>query len=148
MSLYAALAKHLDAEVASLTYDATGATGNVFIGLMPSTPDVAVGIMPTGGLPQLTKAPTDLPTVQVRVRSTQDDPRTGLELALSILDVLNCLDATTLDPAGADEIFIIGCTAQQSAPVSMGQDSNRRNEWSLNFQTRVHAPSTHRPAVS
>lgn len=141
----AALAKHLDATIPELTFDESGASGNVFIDTMPSGPDVAVMVHGTGGWPQMSKEPDDLPTVQMLVRGPQHDPRPPKRLAKAIYDRLACLDGVTLDPGGPDEVHVVGCTPIQSAPVPLGQDENRRHEVSLNFVLHVHHPTPHRP---
>lgn len=138
-----AIARWLSVNVDGLAFDEAGADGNVFIAAMPSTPDVALAVVPTGGYPQPTLAPTDLPTVQLLVRGDQHDPRGGLDLAERIYGALTCLDLVDLD-----EHRVIGCTALQSAPVALGLDSNRRHEWSLNFAFRVHAPTLHRQGAA
>lgn len=143
--LVAALAKYITAQITELTFDETGTTGNVFIATMPSSPDLAVAVMPTGGLVQPDFTPERIPTPQLLVRSVRHDPRPGLTLATRLLEALDGLDLVTLDPGGVDETRLIGCTATQSAPTSLGLDDNRRHEWSLNFTCRTWEPSTLRP---
>lgn len=146
--LAAAIAKHLAAEVDGLTFDASGAGGNVFVSSMPSTPDVAVAIMPTGGQPNLTRDPHDRPTIQVLVRGPRFDSRPAWQLASAIYSQLACLRYVTLDDGGPDEIYLVGCTALQSAPVGIGQDPNQRHEYSLNFVCDTVAPTDHRSPVN
>lgn len=142
--LAAAVARHL-ADLNLVTFDETGVTGDCFVATMPPTPDEAVALMPSAGLPQLSKAPTDLPGLQALVRGPEFDPRPGYARARDIYDALTCLDHVTLDLGGDHEVFVIGCTAMQSEPVPIGRDANQRHEWSLNFSFRTHAPTTHRP---
>lgn len=141
----AALAKYIAANVAGLIFDPTGVTGDVFVATMPSTPDVAVMVNPVGGYIQPDLTPERIPTPQVLVRGPRLDPRPGLLLATTILDALDGLALVTLDPGGADEVRLIGCTAMQSAPVALGMDSNDRPEWSLNFICPIWQPSALRP---
>lgn len=143
--LYSAVAKHLPTVVPGLVYDPTGTTGNVFVALMPSTPDVAVAVMPAGGAPQPTLDPSDHPAVQILVRGPEHDPRPGLQLAGDIYGALQALDLTRLDPGGPDEVLVITCDARQTGPIPMGPDANDRHEWSLNFDFVVSAPTVHRP---
>lgn len=142
----AAIALHLaggdDPLIDGLTFDLDAAS-NTFIEYMPDAPDVAVAVMSSGALPQLSKAATDLPTVQVIVRHR--DPVAGYTLARAIYDALACLPFGTLAEGSEHEVLVIGCTPAQSGPISIGRDDNQRHEWSLNFQLRVHAPTTHRP---
>lgn len=144
----AAIAKHLAATVTGLSYTPTTTGGNVFLAHMPSTPDVAVAVMPTGGGREASRLPHDSPTVQVIVRGTIRAYRASHELAVTILGELACLDNVTLDDGGPDEVWLVGATPAQSAPVPMGADSNDRPEWSLNLELQVHHPSTHRPAYT
>lgn len=142
--LSAAIGKYLAAQLAALTFDATGATGNVFVEWMPSTPDLAIAVMTQPGQSSLSKMPDDRPGVQVLVRGTRNNPRDGYDLARSIFGELAGLDLVTLDDAGVDEVFLIGCSPLQSEPVSIGQDANERFEWSLNFTCHTYNPTTHR----
>lgn len=142
-----AVARYLAAEIDFLVYDEDGTDGNLFVAWMPSTPDIAVALMPQPGTPQLSKLPTDTPGLQALIRGEAQDPRPSYEMARTIYDALTCLDLVTLDEGGDDETRVIGCTALQSDPVGIGQDSNQRHEWSLNFSFRTHAPTTHRSAA-
>ena len=45
----AAVGKYLATQLAALTYDAVGVTGNVFVEHMPSTPDLCIAVMGSGG---------------------------------------------------------------------------------------------------
>lgn len=144
--LAAAIAKHLAAEIGALTYSTTTTGGNVFLGYMPSTPDIAVAVMPAGGTRVADKTPHDEPAVQVIVRGERHAVRASYDLARAVYDELTCLDGVLLDEDGADEVWVVGCTARQSDPIPMGHDSNDRPEWSTNYDLLVHAPTTHRPA--
>lgn len=139
----AAIAKHLEG-LGLVEFDADGVTGDAFIATMPSAPDEAVAITPTGGNPQPTRAAVDLPVVQVRVRSARFDPRPGYERARDIYGALTCLDNVTLDDGGDDEVRVIGCTAIQSDPAPLGADENDRQEWVVNYALRTVAPTLHR----
>ena len=138
-----AFARYLSDQVAGLTYDPTGTSGNIFCGFMPDEPAVAVMLDGgAGGRPQLTKRPTDLPDVHIIIRGdrhTSDDA-----LAQAVYSELQCLDHTELATGTADELYLIGCTAEQSDPISMGRDARGRPEWSLNFNARVRAITANR----
>lgn len=135
---------HTAGTVAGLRFDESGATGNVFVQSMPSTPDTAVAVMAGAGLPQPTKGAHDLPTLQILVRGA--DPVASHDLAQAIYSDLNCLDGVELATGTAHEVFVHGCTAAQSAPIPLGLDPNQRHEWSLNFDLSILSPTTHRPA--
>lgn len=144
--LATAIARHLAATVFGLTFNPAGPGGNVFVAHMPPAPDVAVAVMPTGGGWQPDRTGHDIPTVQLLVRAARHDIRTGFELAGACYGELTGLGPAALDPGGPDEVFLIGATALQSGPVSLGPDGNDRPEWSLNFRCHIHAPTAHRPA--
>lgn len=143
--LSAATAKHLALSVTGLVYESDDdeVPDTVFHEHMPSSPDTAVAVMSAGGRPQPTLGAHDFPSVQVLVRAL--DAQTGHDLAMAIYGELHGLDRSTLDDGGDDEVFVIGCTATQSAPIPLGKDANQRQEWSLNFDLTIDAPSTHRP---
>lgn len=144
----AAVAKYLTAQVTGLSYSTTTTSGNVYIAYMPATPDTAVMVMPTGGAREASLDPHTSPTLQILVRGERHDRTDAYEMAETILGKLAGLDLVTLDDGGTDEVFVIGTTAAQSAPIPMGIDSNDRPEWSLNIELQVYAPTTHRPAYS
>ena len=148
MSFYRAVAKHLTRTggITGLTFTETAIGGNVFIGSMPSAPDVAVAILPQPGGPQLTSAPTDLPAFQILVRGAVDDFLGPETMAAEIVADLTCLDGVWLDQDGDDEVWLIGMTAAQSTAAHTGLDPNRRHEFYANFTARIHSPTTHRPA--
>lgn len=142
-----AIAKHLSGRTlggVDLLFVANDAGGNVFVAHMPDQPDTAVAVMPDGGRAQLTKVAYDLPSVQLIVRSA--DPATAHDVAVAVMEALNCLDGVTLDDGGADEVSLVGLTAAQSHPIPMGLDPARRHEFSVPFDGTVSAPTTNRSA--
>ncbi len=130
-------------------YDPDGVGGDLFYARLPSSPDQAVMIMPTGGNPLLASGtlPYDEPTVQIMVRSERGQPVAGERRAWAIYDALNGLHRVTLDPTGEDEIYLVGMTSMQTGPVHIRTDNMGRDTWSLNFQARVKRPSQHRAAI-
>ncbi len=142
----AAIARHLAAAVPALTFNPSGPGGNLFVAHMPPAPDVAVTVMPAGGGWQPDRTAHDIPAVQVIVRGARHDPHGSFELARAIYSELTGLGPVVLDPGGPDEVLLIGATAVQSGPVSLGPDGNDRPEWSLNFRCHTHAPTVHRSA--
>lgn len=142
-----AIAKHLAATVDGLTYSETASGANVFVQDTPDgpgTPHSCVTVMAGSGAAQLTRDPTDLPTIQILTRGEPGDPLGGHDLAAAICSQLTCLDGVALDVDGTDEVFVIGCTAIQSTPGSIGADAAGRQEWSQNYQLYTHAPTIHR----
>lgn len=139
-----AVAKHLDLVVPNVTFDEAGVTGNTFIATVPSSPDAVIAITPSGGAANRTLQPDDFPSLQVRCRGPRFDPRPGYATARAIYEALNGLDNITLDQGGEHEVRVVGCTAVQSDPASIGVDENDRHEWVVNLDFHVHAPTTHR----
>lgn len=144
--LVIALAKHIAANVADCTFDETAVTGNGFIATMPSSPDLCWVLTPSGGIPWPGHGSigTDEPTVQLRVRSVEFDPRPGLALAEAIYRQIIGLHAVTLDDGGPDEVYVTRTLALQTGPTSIGRDENQRPESTVNFAMRIRALSAHR----
>lgn len=144
------IAHHIGANIAGLDYAPTNPGGNVFVDWMPETPDLAVAVMHGAGLPQGSRNPDDMPTIQIIVRGNPHDSHSALAVASAIYNRFHCRDgweATgALDPAGdaIAPVWVSGMTAQQTAPVPMGRDANTRPEFSLNFALFTNNPTTHR----
>lgn len=137
-----AVARYLD-ELGIVTFDETGVTGDCFIANMPTGPNEAVALTPSGGIPTDSHHGYDEPTLQARVRSTTD-PRPGYVRARRIYSALVGLHAVTLDGGGDDEVYVIRTTAQQSDPASIGVDDVGRHEFVVNFAFRIRSRTTHR----
>lgn len=141
-----AFARHLGDTVDGLTYDEDGATGNVFVGYMPSTPDVAVMVSVPAALPQPTRLPFDLPQPQFLIRGGRFDVRGVEAMAGAIYGELTCLDLVTIAAGTEDEVYVVGCSA--TSPIDIGVDANQRPERSINATAHIPNPTTHRPGVS
>lgn len=133
------VAQYLAARLASVSFSLTTPGGNTRIGSMPTSPDLAVGIWPTAGPESSTKAGYDERGIQVRTRGTTD-PRTGYDLGVEIYDELHGLKQVTL-PGGT---LVVRCAGVQSEPVSIGEDSNGRHEYTINFRLEVRNPTPNR----
>ncbi len=116
-----------------VTFNESGIGGNCFIAYYPSTPDVVVGIYPTGGREADFSLGYDYPTIQIIVRGTSH-PVVGFDLANSIFEKLQGLHHRELIPGGQ---WVVGCYCIQSGPIHIGRDSNNRHEYSMNFQFDV-----------
>lgn len=145
MSFLIGLARHLEATVPGVDFDEHGAEGNTFIATLPSGPDLAVGLFPSGGVPWIghSAIAADEPTVQIRVRSIKHDPRPGLELAQGIYDGLIGFHGL-IDAGGDHETNVRRTTTPQTGPASIGFDANHRHEAVLNFAFRILNPTPHR----
>ena len=132
------LGQYLEDRIDELSIDLAGSSGNIFVGSMPDSPDTAVMVHPTGGPEASTKSGYATPTVQVMVRGTRD-PRTGSDLADKVYSALHGLRSQTL-PGGT---WVVRSTGMQSAPISLGEDSTGRHEYSMNFRLEIRQPTSH-----
>lgn len=127
--------------VAGLTYSET-AGGNVFMGALPGgTPNRAVAVIPVGGFDADSKLPYSMPSVQIIVRG-DEDPRWALDTWQAIYSALQGLRNITLP----DGTWLVSCLAQQSGPIHIGRDDNRRFQYGMNLVTEVLEPTAERPA--
>lgn len=133
------LATYLD-DQGLVTFSATAAGGDCFVEKLPQSPDEAVAIMSTGGWREDGKLGYDSPTLQLVVRGTKD-PQAGFERAVALYDALHGLHAVELVDGGT---YVVGCWAQQSAPIRLGPDDNGRYEYSINLLLHVRSLTMHR----
>lgn len=149
-ALYTAMAEHIAANHPDLAYDANGVGGQIFVATMPTVPDtdtkVNVAVMPYGGAEEANRLPTNRPLVQLLIRSKRFDPRPALEVWDDLYGMFAALDLA--DIGTTSPVRVISCTPVQSGPVALGKDVNDRHEFTLDLEFRVHAPSTHRPALT
>lgn len=135
----AGLAAELDAR-GLVDYRADEAGGDCFVDKdLPATPNDAVGLYSIGGPPSDVKLGYDDPSVQIIVRGGAD-ARDPAGRAAAIYAALHGLHDHTLP----DGTYVVGCAADQSAPVRLGPDENGRERFSLNFTLDVRALTTHR----
>lgn len=111
-------------------YDPKGLTGNVFLQSMPAAPAEAIGVFTTGGPSPDRRGEYGLAAVQVLIRTIPGDPRKGEVTANALVDALNGFSGGPL-AAGGDYIF--DTEAIQGAANNIGQDEDRRYEFSQNF---------------
>ena len=111
---------------------------NVFALQLPSAPDTCLAVYPTGGGRADSKLGYDNPTIQVRTRSS--NPLTAFENAAQAYNLLHGLRRVTLSGGS----YLVHCTGIQSAPVYIGRDERKRDEYTLNYQLVVRNQSTHR----
>lgn len=150
MTLLAAVAEHIDANHPALAYNADGVGGQIFVATMPTAPDtdtnVNVAVMPYGGREEANRLPTNAPLVQLIIRSKRFDPRPALAVWADLYGLFAGFDLGQIGTA--DPVFVISCTPLQTGPIALGKDANDRHEFTLNLQFRVHAPTSHRPALT
>lgn len=120
-----------------VAYDPEGVTGDTFISTIPATPNAAVALFPTGGIASDSKIGYKNPSVQIRVRSADRDPRPAFDRATAIYDALHGLAHYVL----SNGTFVVGCKGLQSGPNYIGIDGSGRHEYTLNFLLDIRAPS-------
>jgi hypothetical protein len=125
------LAEWIGDNITSCTFDTTGVSGNVFISVMPDSPDTVVMVSEYGGIADDKNPFSDI-NVQCRVRGTRD-PRVSYNIAKEIFDELIGLTNTTLISSGSHVIKVVA----QNTPIDIGRDDNNRHEWTVNFQIEV-----------
>lgn len=123
--------------VEGLTW-ALAAGGNVFLKL-PSQPNRAVAVFPSGGFEADSKLPYSRPTLQVFVRG-DEDAMWALEMWQKIYARVQGMRNVTLP----DGTYLVSCLAMQSGPVYVGQDANGRYQFSLNLMLEIRDPTTER----
>lgn len=109
---------------------------NVFAGPVRPSPDEAVFVLASGGGQSVPYRGTDTgsgpdqlrnPSVQVFVRSANEDYASGAALSRTVRNALDCRE-----PTGYVDV-----RAQQSAPIYLEKDDEGRHRWSLNFSVTV-----------
>ena len=126
--------QYLDANVNDITYDSTGAKGNIFDNVLPQSPDTAVMVENTGGFPRdMRNTEYTEPSIRILVRGTQD-PRVAKGLAADIMEVMGTFGG---DEFVANGYQIIKCQAVQGYPINIGRDDNNRHRFSLNFDLEI-----------
>lgn len=107
-----------------------GATGwRLALGWIPPRPDRIVAVTTSGGYPSAAKVGLDYPTVQVRVRATsRADVDAGVAKAEAIYLALDHAGPVTINGTSYRDI------QAEQYPMDLGEDENRRPEWSVNFR--------------
>ena len=116
-----------------VTSGGAGTAGtDLFGGLYPDSPDSLIGILETGGLPNVHtmstgpgRAALERPRVQVMVRSTSY--QAGRVRSQQVLNLLDGLRDRTINGAAYH------WAASVSPPAYLGQDENNRHLFSTNY---------------
>lgn len=144
MGIETAVGRYLDAQ-GVIDLDEEGVGGNTFLFAMPSDPDVAVMLNPTGGVGLDDQgSPYDEPSLQVMVRGNPHDPRSAQDLIKAIYEALVGLHRIKLDPGGTQEAYVVRVLALQSDPANLGRDDNERFQFSQNFTFHIHKTTANR----
>lgn len=127
----------LEALADRLTSASVAAVGtNLFIGIMPATPDVCVSLYEYAGSPPLevlrdNSATLERPSVQVMVRASRNDYPAARTLITNVRDTLTAITDETI----SDVTFLR--VNQNSAINAVGTDENDRPLFTLSLTTVV-----------
>lgn len=113
-------------------FDATGATGDIYILTQPSTPDNCIAIYPRGGPPSDSKLGYDMVSVEILIRGNLAVDT--FERAQRIYNLMHGMKDKFFMSLG---FYVVNCMADQSAPNYIGKDDNKRFEFSLNFTIEI-----------
>lgn len=121
-------------------YDLVGSTGDIFLTSAPDTPDSAIAIARYGGQEADSLLGWDSPSVQVRIRGDNMDPRVAETRAQRVYDALHGLASRHL-PNGT---WLALCVGTNSGPAYMGRDLKGRFEFVCNFRLEIRNASAQR----
>lgn len=139
----------LDDVVTALVAQSLGQTSSeaadwfIRTGYMQDTPDRSICVYFAGGRPPETRARAAYPNVQIRVRGMPNDFNAVQQKEDAIFCFLHAGDAP--DDIGLNYVYAY---AQQSAPISMGQDEKRRPALVRNYRLMVSQGSDARSTAS
>ncbi|MFI6904886.1 minor capsid protein [Nonomuraea sp. NPDC050394] len=114
--------------------------GPHFATKMPAAPDRAVAVARYGGAESRLADNYDEPRIQFRCRGPAADPRIAEHDAETIYDALN----------GLQDLMLVGGTrlslmvGLNGGPVYIGQDANKRDEYTVNVRCEISRTSTNR----
>jgi hypothetical protein len=115
------------------TYTPEGVGGTIYLAALPTTPDECMAIARYGGSESDSRLPYDEPSMQVRVRGTAADARTGEQQAQDVYDALHGLGSREL--AGGTWLQL--AIGVNGGPAYIGRDGNGRHEWTVNFRCEI-----------
>ncbi|MFF4989628.1 minor capsid protein [Streptosporangium saharense] len=141
MTLLEEFAALLD-ELGLGTYRADGTPGgNVFLAVLPSTPDVALAVALYGGAESDARNSWDEPRLQVRVRGTATDARVAEQRAQAVYDAMHGLGYRHLTPGGTWLQLALGVNG---GPAYLSRDENGRHEYVINFRCDLQRSTPNR----
>lgn len=118
-------------------YTAAGG-GSIFLGRLPTTPDVAIAVTPYPGAAGDAGIGYDQPRYQIAVRGTQDYALARAR-AQAVYDDLVGLTHRQLGDA-----WLVLIAPVQSGPVYMPPDEHDRQQFVINLALHLHRPTVHR----
>ncbi len=115
------------------TYTGDQPGGDIYLTLMPPTPDTVLVLALYAGDESGLEDDYDEPRLQVRARGPDTDARVAEQKAQAVYDRLHGLGSQLL-PGGTWLQLVVGL---QSGPIFIGQDANGRPEYTVNFRAEV-----------
>lgn len=110
------------------TYDPEGSNGDIYLGVIPDTPDEVLSIFLRGGPERDPDNEYVIASVQMIVRSPSK--LSGMTRAQAILNSFNGFSGGPFTDGGT---YIMDCLATQGEPADIGHDDANRYEWSINY---------------
>lgn len=115
------------------TYDPDGDTGNIYIGILPDTPNDLLSLFPRGGPPRDPLDEYIIATMQFIVRSKSK--LNGLIKGQEVIDAFHAFSHGSFTPNG---FYVVDCLSQVGEPADIGKDGSDRYEWSINLSVEYH----------
>lgn len=132
MSLLDEIAQFL-AQLGVANYQPDDTTGDTYLARLPVQPDEALAVARYGGTESDAHLGWDEPSIQVRVRGPNTDPRVAEDRAQAVYDALEGI-SDRLMPAGT---WLSSCIGSQGGPVYIGPDETGRHEYTVNFRFHI-----------
>ncbi len=127
-------------EVGLGTYTPEAVTGTLFLGKLPTDPDLAVALALYPGPESDARLGYDELRLQFRIRGPARDYRAGKTLAQQVYDELHGMPSRYL----AGGTWMVDLIGQQAGPIDFGPDENYRPEWTVNMRSELRRPTKHR----
>jgi hypothetical protein len=139
MTLLEEVARLLD-ELGLGSYDPDGRQGDVFLAVLPPSPDLALALSRQPGRESDARLAYDEPVVRVRVRGNPKNAVIAEARAQAVYDGLHGMGDRAL-PGGTWLVLSVGTAA---GPVFAGRDTGERDEWVVDLRMELHRPTAHR----
>lgn len=114
--------------------------GTVFIGGLPTDPDVAIDVRLLRGPSSDPRHGYDEPGALFRIRGAPDDPVGAERAAWALYDAVHGLRRRTLP----DGTVLLSCHGEDSGPLPVGPDTRRRYQWSVQVVTELRRRTANR----
>jgi hypothetical protein len=117
------------------------ADGDVFLVVMPDSPDAAVVLSRQAGRESDARLGYDEPVVRIRVRGAPANATAPEARGQAIYDAVHGLASRRL-PGGT---WLVSSIGTQAGPVYIGRDANGRDEWEVIVRMELARAGGNRP---